>query len=210
MLASTAVLALLMSDASARDFDIPNPASNRYFYLPSAIPVEKGAGHFSQKELAWSSGVVGLTENVDLRLDSWYFLSFVGGLQVGTELGDTGVWFGAGAQVGVLEADFGGLAYVNYSIGSRDSNATVAFGQQCWFTEEDGCSANPFVVLAGQLRLWERGALVTENWVFLKQQELSIFSGGMRIFRTRRSLDLGVVVWDGAVFPWIDRTWYWD
>lgn len=210
MLASTTVLVLLMSDASARDFDVSNPASSRYFYLPSAIPMEKGSKHLSQKEIVWSSGAVGVTENVGLRLDSGFFLSAIGGIQVGTKLGDTGVWFGAGAQAGVLDGDFGGLAYVNYTFGNRDSNATIAVGQQRWFTDGFGDSANPFVVLAGQLRLRERMALVTENWVLLREHESSILSGGMRIFKRRRSLDLGVVVWEGDVGPWIDRTWYWD
>ena len=54
------------SPAPASGYSQKNRAGTRYLYAPTAIPLEKGTGYFSQKELVMSSVAYGLTDNISV------------------------------------------------------------------------------------------------------------------------------------------------
>lgn len=219
MLTTNALLALLTGSVAGQDFETPNPGYSRYFYTPSAIPLDQASGYVSQKEVLFTSTAFGLTDNVALLFGSSIPATLLGlpvliaGVKVGAQIGDTGAWFGGGAEALTLDGDVGGLAYLNYTVGNRDSNATIAFGTP--FLLGGGVlDSYPLFVVAGQLRVSEHVALVTENW-FFALDSVALGSAGVRLFNSKFSIDLGLIAsddFDNSGFlplPWIDTTWHW-
>ena len=216
MLTTNALLALLTGSAAGQDFETPNPGYSRYFYTPSAIPLEQASGYVSQKEVVFTSTAFGLTDNVALLFGTsipaalFGFPVMIAGVKVGAQVGDTGAWFGGGAEAFTLPGGVGGLAYLNYTVGNRDSNATVAFGTP-FLLGGGGVASYPLFVVAGQLRVSEHVALVTENWL-LAVDSFGLGSAGVRLFNSKFSIDLGLIhdFGDFYALPWIDTTWHWQ
>lgn len=160
---------------TASGYAFQNPAASRYLYAPSSIPLQKGQGYMSQK-LLFTSGVLGVTDNVTLLIGTtvpFPFVSIVGG-KYARRINDK--WHvGAGAEVfffpfaGAIDDSTTvplSIGFVSGTYGDLDSHVTVATGVIYDQLFSDGGIAHP-VMIAGHKRLTDRLAVVTENWMLL-------------------------------------------
>ena len=158
------------------EFSFQNPAASRYLYAPSSIPLQKGQGYVSQK-LIFTSGVLGITDNVTLLVGTtvpFPFVSIVGG-KFAKQINDK--WHvGAGTELFFFPFagafDDGtptiplGIGFVSATYGDLNSHVTIATGVAYEQVFSNGRVSHP-VMVAGHKRLSDRLAVVTENWLLL-------------------------------------------
>jgi hypothetical protein len=178
--------------ASVGGYSFRNPSSSRYFYAPSALPIEAGEGYISQKELLITSAAYGITDNIAISagtalpmLLSRDFVTNVGvpfelGLKAAGPVSDS-VYLSAGLEsIAAVGPESGGVlfAWGSGSIGNEDHNLTLGAGG-LWILGEielDGGWGIP-VVLAGMTRRGSRWGLVSEIWtVTLPSRDMVLFA----------------------------------
>lgn len=205
-----------------------DPNRTRYLYAPSGMMLRQGEGHFSQKELLFSSMSYGLTDNITVQagavLPLWLVPSgfnFIGGIKVGASLGDR-LHLAAGAQGIFVPGLFGtsggaaGFVFGTATYGTPDGHLSVAVGKPFMIAQGTAGFNELFIVtLNGNLRVGQRVALVTENWLLptmgttYSGQLPMINSLAARIFGESWAVDLGLIrVADTIVpIPWLDFTY---
>ena len=172
-------------------FGYPNPAASRYLYAPSAIPMEKGQGYVSQK-LAFTAVAYAPTDNISLLMGTFTFwpplLTVLGGkagLPVGEKLH---VGVGAEAFMIPMQGDLlAGVAFGSVTYGDKDKNFTLASGIIGGNPDYllDGLSLP--IMVGAQVRLSDRGAFVTENWVVMDVEDLGAPDGPFPLVVTANS-----------------------
>jgi hypothetical protein len=195
----------------------------RLLFSPTARPLRRGEGHFSDLELLFPGVAVGITDH----------LSIAGGFSVipGLGLGEQAFYVAPklGFQLsprtalaaGVLYAglpeddDFDDflLAYGVATFGGRDKSLTLGAGVAS-APIGGGSEATPIAMIGGAVTLSPRVALVSENWlVFDDDFELGDQPIGLavRFLGDRLSADVGFVTVpasldDGAIVPWVSVT----
>lgn len=207
-----------------------DPNVTRYFYAPSAFTLPRGTGYVSQKQLVFTTAAVGVTDWLGLEVGTIVPLLFtparvgIVGAKVGVPVGPR-LRIGAGTQLlgAIVDGTLGGGGFVfaNATYGTADSHLTVGAGPSVAFFDGEARFGPVAVVGAGNHRLRDNLAIVTENWLFVDRDEV-IFpsllrlvpSGGVRFMGERFAVDVGVVVvWTGASeipvvpIPWLDFTW---
>lgn len=211
-------------------FGFSDPNITRYFYAPSAFSLPRGVGYVSQKELLATTAAYGLVDGVGIEAGTVLPLLFtparaaIVGLKLGFPVSDL-VHIGGGAQALALAPDgtFGviGLGFAMVSVGVPDRHLSLGVGQTVATFSGETRAGPTLVVAAGNYRLSDTLALITENWVVVDTQGdllpgvVRWFpAGGVRFLGRRFSADLGVVpVWigEGEVplipIPWLDITW---
>lgn len=90
----------------------------------------------------------------------------------------------------------GGLAYGVITRGSSDAAVTVGLGVPYVGGRVDG--SRPSTLIGGERRVNARVKLVTENYVM---RGLTMFSGGVRVVRQRRTVDVNVIAVPGYPRP---------
>jgi hypothetical protein len=163
-------------------FGYPNPAASRYLYAPSAIPLEKGQGYVSQK-LAFTAVAYAPTDNISLLMGTFTFwpplLTVLGG-KAGVPVGEKlHVGVGAEAFMIPIEGDLlAGVVFGSVTYGHKDKNFTVASGVIGGNPDYllDGLSLP--VMVGAQVRLSDRAAFVTENWVVFDLDDLGSVPDG--------------------------------
>lgn len=205
-----------------------DPNRTRYLYAPSGMMLRQGEGYFSQKELFFSSLSYGLTDNITVQAGAmvplWLVPSgfnFIGGIKVGASLGDR-LHLAAGAQGLFLPGLFGtsgggaGFVFGTATYGTPDGHLSVAVGKPFLLASGTSAFDETFIVtLNGNLRVGQRVALVTENWLLptmgttYSGQLPMINSLAARIFGENWAVDLGLIrVADVPFpFPWLDFTY---
>lgn len=192
----------------------------RLLFSPTARPLRKGEGYFSDLELLFPGVAVGITDH----------LSIAGGMSVipGLGLGEQAFYVApklgfqlsprAAVAAGVLYAglpsdddfdDFG-LAYGVATFGGRDRSLTLGAGVAATTT---GAGADPLAIamVGGAVTLSPRVALVSENWLLFDEQfDLAEQPIGLavRFMGDRLSADVGFVMVpaeldDGGILPWV-------
>ena len=212
------------SPAPASGYSQKNRAGTRYLYAPTAIPLEKGTGYFSQKELVMSSVAYGLTDNISvlggtpLPITIWALstgefdaLMAIGAVKVGYQVAPQ-AYIGGGVEAFTVAGEVFGIGFVNGTVGNLDSNLTLGLGHGFWVGAGSGFTP---VVLAGQHRVGERVALISENWTAILDGEFyALTTGGARIIADRLAVDMALMglVLDGEFLvlpiPWVDFTWH--
>lgn len=198
----------------------------RYLYAPTAMPLRKGEGYFSQKELIFSAAAFGVTDQLSMLVGS-----IVPALMFGGAEGANGIlavkyaWKpgerlhvalatevlvlpgGEVAGLGGAVMTFGGyhdhlslLAYAPYSLnGNTFKTGSFLF------------------TVAGALRTGRRWALLTENWLVglgdadSGGEAVVVGSLGLRRFGLDHAFDFALVGISGVGFgfPWVDWTFSW-
>jgi hypothetical protein len=196
--------------------------ATRLLFSPTARPLRKGEGYFSDVELLFPGVAVGLTNH----------LSIAGGLSVVPGLGlDEQALYVApklGFQmsprtalaVGGLyahlpgdddsDADAFGLVYGLATFGGRDQSLSLGAGVAATKVG-DGADPLPIAMIGGAVTLSPRVALVSESWLLFDEQfELGDQPIGLavRFMGDRLSADVGLVtvpseIGDGGIFPWV-------
>ena len=206
---------------------IENPHYSRYFYAPSAMPLDKKEGYFQDIYLLLLSCNYSITSHIligggfsiipgaDIN-EQAYFLNAKVAYQITDKfyLGGGGLFFGIGAE----NSSFG-IGYAVGTYGSKDHNATLGIG---YGYSGDKLMETPVITVCGMTRLSKRISLLSENWLgsvtynesippnFVDTRSVTEFhcllSYGLRFFGEKISVDiafLNVPTSEEVYFPGI-------
>lgn len=203
-----------------------DPNRTRYLYAPSGMMLRQGEGYFSQKELFFSSINYGLSDHITVQagavVPAWLLgvsgFNFIAGIKVGTSVGDK-LHLAAGAQ-GLFIPGFGtgvggtvGFVFGTATYGTADAHLSLGLGKPFTLTNSGGSLDSSVIgTLSGNIRVSQRVALVTENWLLMSSgvsmggQLPMLNSLAVRLFGERWAVDLGGIRVPGLPIPipWLD------
>lgn len=155
----------------------PNPQPTRYFFGPSAIPLQKGDKYYQNAYFLVNSFQLGLSDH--FSIGAGVVIPFV--LFVTPKVGyqvSKNVHVGGGiilANSLIRDFNFGvGAGYGSLTLGSKERNVTLNLGLGA-VKENAGINGNdyawhfanrPMMTLSGMTRISKRMMLMTENWFF--------------------------------------------
>jgi hypothetical protein len=202
----------------------PNPHPTRYFFGPSAIPLEKGEGYFQNVWVFANSVQVGITDHFSMGGGMVIPILFFITPKFGYKVGDF-VHLGGGAIVAsTISTSFGfgvAAAYGSVTLGNNENNFTLNLGWGAIKQEDSNSSTGnttsswalskkPMFTYSGMVRVARKFALVTENWVFsIRNSEsynsstntytytnkyYTVMSAGFRFLGEKSSFDFGLAV----------------
>ena len=154
---------------------VHNPNSTRYFFAPSAIPLEKNGGYYQNAYLLANSVNFGLTRNFTLGGGVVIPLLFYITPKVGFEV-SRNFYLGAGvlaATTLIPDAIMsGGIPFGVLTVGNTEDNVSLGAGYGLMWNEGDfQQSKYPIITLNGMKRISRRIQLVTENWIVPFEEE---------------------------------------
>ena len=182
-----------------------NPHATRLIFGPTAIPLRKGEGYFSDFWIFLISSAVGVTDRftigggmslvpgIDLNENIFFLLPKLTVVRRPTFNLAVG---GLAAHVGIGSSDsFGrnanrslGVLYGVATTGTRESNLSLGVG---WGYIGGTLSDRPVVTLGGQHRVSRRVALISENWFLpFDGSNGSVVSYGLRFIGEKIAVDL--------------------
>jgi hypothetical protein len=203
--------------AAAADDLFDDPNDTRLMLVPNARPMKQGQGYFSTHELMFPAVGYALTDN--LSVSAGMSLLPEAGLEgqilylspkLGFELSDKAALAVGGTVAGVPGyGGYGvGAGYVLGTFGTRNASITAGAGfvRSLGYEWEDTI---PVVLIGGQVRVSRSVALVSENWIRVRNTnwDEQPFGFAVRFFNDRLSADLGMVLisdafHNGYPFPW--------
>lgn len=155
-----------------------NPNATRYFFAPSAIPLEKGKGYYHNAYLLSNSANFGVTKNFSFGGGIVIPLVFYATPKIGFEVRKN-LYLGAGviaATTIIPDALIsGGIPFGLITVGNMENNITLGAGYGfIWNDGEYQQTDKPIATLNGMVRLSNRIQLVSENWMipFIKENEI--------------------------------------
>lgn len=183
------------------------------FFAPSAWPLEQGHGYYQNSYLlmhsAWYAPLKGVSIGGGFELTSMVSSirnkernpGFFLGMKMSTEVGGgvhvgvvaIGASFSHGAFASEEEAlpDRVGIVAAQVTAGAEDTHGTFSFG---WGATADGLTDDPLFGFSGQVRVMDRLAIVTENWLLrFGKEPLNIYSLGARFLHRRLAFDGGLI-----------------
>ena len=211
------------AEPAASERAVEDPNVSRLMLSPTAWPLRKGQGYFSNHELVFPGFGYGLTDNVSLAAG----VSTIPGTgasqlvyfspKVAYEISDRAAVAVAGLVTAVTGEDgLVGAAFGLGTWGSRDTSLSAGVGALrvlgAHFSE-----THPLLMVGGQARLSDSVALVTENWRVLESSHDAwlpqLHGVALRFFTSRLSADVGVVIIpelleEGYPIPWVSFTYY--
>lgn len=211
----------------------PNPQPTRYFFGPSAIPLQKGDKYYQNAYFLVNSFQLGLTDH--LSIGAGVVIPFV--LFVTPKVGyqvSKNVHVGGGIIVAnslIRDFNFGvGAGYGSLTLGSKERNVTLNLGlgavkENSGLLQDDyvwKLANRPMMTLSGMTRISKRMMLMTENWFFSAKtveydpmtglatnsfyEYNGILSVGTRYMGTRYAVDFGFLsptVSDFVAIPYL-------
>jgi hypothetical protein len=190
-----------------------DPNSTRLFFAPTGRGLRQGEGYFADYVLFFPTVALGVSN----------YFAMSGGISL-VPGANTQIAYLApkislhsddkvSAAAGVLFAfDLGGegsigIGYGVLTFGSPASAITLGAGIP--FGEDVGNS--PLLLIGGETQVSGHAKLITENWIFTGEDNLLLFSGGVRFFGRKLAVDLALVSSpeffeeEGfPFFPWVD------
>jgi hypothetical protein len=173
----------------------PNPHPSRYFYTPSAIPMDKGEIYIQTLYGLVYQVQFGLTKNFSLGATTTIIgvpLGLTGKYSIQIDEKNTLAFGGLAGVVGWKTSTNLGIGFAAYTYGSKESNITLAAGYS-WINEKnDGSNNSPVMSLSGNKRLTKNLSLIGELWYL---PESGVFFGGpsLRQYRNKKSsFDFGI------------------
>lgn len=178
-----------------------NPHATRLLFSPTAFPLDRGEGYFSDIYLFFAGVQYGVSRQVSIGAgmslfpasdfgDNLFYITpkvtVVDAPRVKMSLGGFLGWLGAAADEG--ESGSLGIFYGVASTGTRDSNLSLGLG---WGYVGGNVADTPVVMLGGQGRVSRRVSLISENWVVNTDGETEgVISYGFRFLGENLSVDL--------------------
>jgi hypothetical protein len=197
----------------------PSPNTTRLFFAPTGRTLAKGDGYFADHWLFFPSISWGVSNNFTFGGG----ISFLPGLSPTDQLWYVTPKFGLiqgptlnvsiGALAGSVPRDFDtslstfGLLYGVATFGGPDASFTT--GLTYGFAGGE-VARRPALMLGGESRAAPRVSFVTENYLF--PGGMGMFSGGLRLFGTNTSFDVGAMAFTGGgepfcCLPWLGVVW---
>ncbi len=204
--------AVVLSGADHRrgQFWFPTPVASRYYFTPSAIPMDAGRGYYQNNLLFINSFAYGLTRNVSigagfevislLRGAPVWLLSAKAGFPVAKN-----IHLGAGTLLIALSDLSGwnnerptvGTAFGLATFGSKENNITfgAGYGYGSVYNERSDPGAFRMTgTISGTARLGKRIAFCSENWILPNAfDDPILYSYGIRILGDRTSIDIALI-----------------
>lgn len=174
-----------------------NPHPSRYFYTPSAIPMDKGEIYIQTLYAVAYQVQFGVTENFSLGATTTIVgtpLALTAKYSIKIDEKNTLAFGGLAGVVGWGTRTNLGIGFGAFTHGTKESNLTIA-GGYAWINEKNNGGGNsPVMSLSGNQRLSRNLSLMGELWYL---PEVGVFFGGpcLRIFNNNRrksSFDLGI------------------
>jgi len=170
-----------------------NPHPTRYFFGPSAIPLEKGEGYYQNAYIVANSVQVGVSDNFSMGggvvIPLLFFITPKFGYKVGEK-----VYLGGGVLAATTissDIPFGiAVAYGTVTIGNRENSFTINAGWGAMkeenyvydpityngtSTTEWNMAKRPMFSISGMARIAPKLALITENWFFATKEYENVF-----------------------------------
>lgn len=195
----------------------PNPQSTRYFWSPNGFGLKKGEGYYQNIWVLWNQFSYGVTDY--FSLGAGIIPTFLFGaptpvfatMKFSIPVKKEKFNLAAGAIAGYVIGEEGaglGILYGLGTYGSHDSN--VSFGMGYGFAGGTWAQA-PMFNINGMFRVSSRGYFITENYVFIGDENVVAISLGGRSIIKKAALDYGLVIpvtSDGipAAAPWLGFT----
>jgi hypothetical protein len=212
-----AVLVLAAPALSADDLD---PNRTRLLFAPTARPLDRGEGYFSDTELLFPGVAYGLTDNLSIGggvsivpgigLDRQLFyvspkLGFDLGRNASVAVG--GLWAKPGQEEEALVVGYG-----VGTLGPVDRSLSAGFGLMHITGDDDSV---PVLMLGGNVTVARHVALVAESWIDVQDPDVGRQPIGIaaRFFGDKLSADVGVVIVgevidEGFPLPWLSVTYH--
>lgn len=172
-----------------------NPHPSRYFYTPSAIPMDKGEVYIQTLYAVAYQVQFGVTENFSLGATTTIVgtpLALTAKYSVKIDDKNTIAFGGLAGIVGWGTRTNLGIGFGAYTHGTKESNITIA-GGYAWINEKNNGGGNsPVMSLSGNQRLSKNLSLMGELWYL---PEVGVFFGGpcFRLYNNKKSsFDLGI------------------
>lgn len=180
---------------SLYQFDTPN--ATRYFFGPSAVPIQKEHGYYQNVLVLANFVNYGISKNISiggglefisllLRNPVWFLTPKIGfKTSKNTHVGVGGLFFGANDEAFAL-------GYGVFTLGHSESNFTIGIGHGK--IGEDFLKY-PVVMLSGTHRTNNSIALLSENYLIPDTSSNLTYYGiqGLRILSENNSFDVGLV-----------------
>jgi hypothetical protein len=197
------------SDLREGSYWFPNPNSTRLFFAPSGQMLKQGEGYVSDYELFFPGIAYGVTDNISIgggfslipaavEDQAYYFTPKIGFSATDKVHLAAGVLF-AGSRAGT-----GGVYYGVGTFG--DGNASVTLGGGYGFAGGK-IERKPVGMLGAELRVSQRIAMVTENYLLPVSQNNVLYSFGLRFMGEKITTDLALfnTANSGVIgIPWVD------
>jgi hypothetical protein len=188
---------------------LPNPNSTRLFFAPTGQMLKRGEGYVSDYELFFPGVAYGVTDNISIGGgisllpaavdDQAYYIT----PKIGFSLTDK-VHLAAGA---LFIGAKGGTGGVYYGVGTLgDGNASVSLGAGYGFAGGK-VESKPVAMAGGEVRLSERIAFVTENYLLPVSENNVLYSFGLRFIGEKLTTDLALFNMSGSEIigiPFVD------
>jgi len=214
-------------------FTRSDPNYSRLMFAPTARPLRKGDGYFSDHYVAFPGVAFGITDHFSLSGG----VSIVPGIglaeqvfyvapKIGFAVSDK-LALGAGAAYagGAGEGNGVGVAFALATLGRPDRSLTAGIGfagsrekeyDFGTYTSRDVWKwrDKPILMLGGSVQLSNSVALVSENWLLLGEKlSDQPFAVALRFFGDRISADVGMifvgeVIEEGFPVPWLSFSYH--
>jgi len=172
-----------------------NPHPSRYFYTPSAIPMDKGEVYIQTLYAVAYQVQFGVTENFSIGATTTIVgtpLALTAKYSIKLDEKNTLAFGGLAGIVGWGTRTNLGIGFGAFTHGTKESNVTIA-GGYAWIKEKNSGGGNsPVMSLSGNQRLSKNLSLMGELWYL---PEVGVFFGGpcFRLYNNKKSsFDLGI------------------
>ena len=155
----------------------PNPHPSRYYYSPSALPIEKGEGYINCTYFLLYQAQYGLTDHISIG-GTMTIVGMPAMFNVKwSQKVRRNLYIGAGGQIGktwwTSNSDAIGVGFVNATLGNEETNITLNGGYGFYGKEHIN-----LVSLAATQRISKKLSLMFEAWSILQPNYDPIFFGG--------------------------------
>ena len=164
----------------------PIPVYTRNFFSPTARTLEKGESIYSNTDLFHNKYDLGFTDH--LQIGVGLTIGIWGTVKLGFQLSEN-LYVAGGIQYGALLLSHAHISHLPmvYGIatfGSKNDNITVGGGS---------FNNNAYLSISGMTRIYERLALITDNFIFDDRGDHAFISAsGIRYYREKTSFDLAL------------------
>jgi hypothetical protein len=173
----------------------PNPHPSRYFYTPSAIPMDKGEVYIQSVYGVAYQVQFGVTENFSIGATTSLLatpVALTAKYSIKIDEKNTLAFGGLAGIVGWGTETNLGIGFGAFTHGTKESNVTFAAGYAWINTKNSGGGNSPVMSLSGNQRLSKNLSLMGELWYL---PEAGVFFGGpcFRLYKSKKSsFDFGI------------------
>lgn len=199
-----------------------NSDASRYLFAPSAITLKKGDFYYQNTYLLINSIYAGISDHITIGagielqflmmsqdgIAPSFFITANTGYQISENLHvGGGFMFINTLMPNSTKRSNGAYAYGLGTYGNKNHNITMGLG---WGVFKNEFRNKPYLNLSAMTRIGKRTAFIAENWFLPFDKYEVYYSGGLRIFGQRASVDIALIyIQDNkesliSVIPYID------